>query len=94
MPKKKINFDKDLLSDIQKRFDSFRDIVITIKEIAPQYEEIIESSCNLYASNAAVSDQEVLNECKKNSKVEIKDVDLGIDLGHGNLKGRIMIITE
>ena len=67
-----------------------------IKVIELQTEEMLDPekgeayTPNNYAANAAPSEAHAINENKDKSKVEIKDVDTGIDGG----KFRIMITYE
>lgn len=63
------------------------------KVIETQKEEMLEdniSSTNNFASNAAPSEDHLINENKNKKDIVIKDVDTGIDSG----KFRIMISYE
>lgn len=64
----------------------------SFKVIEQQTEEMVDAPTmtNNYASNAAPSEAHFINENKSAKKVEIKDVDTGIDNG----KFRIMISYE
>jgi len=82
--------EKEILAHRQARFG------FSLKVIELQTEEMIEQekgeafSLNNFAANAAPSEAHAINENKDKSKVEIKDVDTGLDGG----KFRIMITYE